>query len=184
MVQYMWFLVGYYNHVMNSINLELMQYASIKKLEKYSKTIHFMINKIELLNSHDNNIKYKMEIDYTTIYAKNEIKWSIPMMLNASRDYVKYFNDYLDRIFKYKNDLSQKKQNKILLMISILQLIALISVWNDYLSLLNPQNLQLDEGIINFFGNTENLLLINYEIPLIIMASFLIITLYLFLRRK
>ena len=99
----MWFLVDRYNEVMNTINLDLMQNASMKKLEKLSKIIHFMINKIELLNSYDNDIKYKMEIDYLNIYAKNEINWSIPILLNSSRDYVKYFKDYLDRIFKYKN---------------------------------------------------------------------------------
>lgn len=183
-IQYMWFLVDRYNEVMNTINLDLMQNTSMKKLEKFSKIIHFMINKIELLNSYDNDIKYKMEIDYPNIYAKNEVKWSIPILLNSSRDYVKYFKDYLDRIFKYKNDLSQKKQNNILLTISILQLIALISVWNDYLALLNPTNLELDNRIISFFGNNENLLVFNYFTPAMIVASFLIILLYLFVRRR
>ena len=183
-IQYMWFLLERYNHFMNEINLQLMQNDSIKNLQKYTQVIHFMINKIELLHLHDNNFKHSIEIDYQTIYKNNEERWSLPSLLLSAQRYVNFFKDYLDRIFRQKNDLSQKKQNNILLSISILQLVALISVWNDYLSLLNEENMNKSGKILQYFESTKELVTFNFFTPVYIFGVIILILVYLSIRKK
>jgi len=165
-IQYMWFLVERYNKIMNDINKQLMQTDSLKKLQEYSKLIHTMINKIELLSLHDMNFKHSIEVDID-IYEKNEKRWSISKLLEGSKQYVSFFKDYLDRLFSQKNALYQKKMNFILLGISFLQLLALVSVWNDYLATLNKNNLDVDSRLLYLFGSTtDNLLTFNLFVPL------------------
>lgn len=183
-IQYMWFLLERYNKLMNEINLELMQKDSLKALQEYAKIIHTMINKIELLSLHDNNFKHTIEIDYKTIYRENEQRWSILELLASSRQYINFFKDYLDRLFSQKNELFQKKQNYILLFISLIQLVALISVWTDYLSLLDKKNLNIDDRVLSVFINTENLLSFNVYLPMMLFSTMGVLLIWLFIRRK
>ncbi len=159
---------------MNGINREIMQTAMMPRLQYYARIIHEMINKIELLNLHDMNFKHSIEADIG-IYEKNEKKWSIPNLLKGSKQYVSFFKDYLDRLFAHKNTLFQKKMNLILFIISFLQLLALVSVWNDYLSMINESNLNIDERVLSFFGTTYSLTTFNIFVPvflMVIMAGF------------
>jgi hypothetical protein len=182
-IQYMWFLVERYNKIMNEINKYLMQTDSLKKLQEYSKSIHTMINKIELLSLHDMNFKHSIEVDID-IYEKNEKRWSIAKLLEGSKQYVSFFKDYLDRLFNQKNALYQKKMNFILLGISFLQLLALVSVWNDYLATLNKNNLDIDTRLLHLFGNTtDNLLTFNLFVPLGLIVIMVGFTIYLWKHR-
>jgi hypothetical protein len=179
----MWFLVERYNKIMNEINKYLMQTDSLKKLQEYSKSIHTMINKIELLSLHDMNFKHSIEVDID-IYEKNEKRWSIAKLLEGSKQYVSFFKDYLDRLFNQKNALYQKKMNFILLGISFLQLLALVSVWNDYLATLNKNNLDVDTRLLHLFGNTtDNLLTFNLFVPLGLIVIMIGFTIYLWKHR-
>jgi hypothetical protein len=182
-IQYMWFLVERYNKIMNEINKYLMQTDSLKNLQEYSKSIHTMINKIELLSLHDMNFKHSIEVDID-IYEKNEKRWSIAKLLEGSKQYVSFFKDYLDRLFNQKNALYQKKMNFILLGISFLQLLALVSVWNDYLATLNKKNLDIDTRLLHLFGNTtDNLLTFNLFVPLGLIVIMVGFTIYLWKHR-
>ena len=183
-IQYVWFLLRRYNKLMNEINLELMQKDSLKSLQEYAKIIHTMINKIELLSLHDNNFKHTIEIDYKTIYSDNEQRWSMLELLSSSRQYINFFKDYLDRLFSQKNELFQKKQNYILLFISLIQLVALISVWTDYLSILNKNNLTIDGRVLSIFSNTDNLLSFNVYLPVILFSTTGVLLAWLFIRKK
>lgn len=182
-IQYMWFLVERYNKLMNKINLDLMQDDSVKILNKYSKIINAMINKIELLNLHDKNFKHSIEADYQNIYKANERQWAIEELLESSKQYINFFKDYLDRLFQQKNELYQKRQNLILLAISILQLVALISVWTDYLALLDQNNLNLDSRFLNLFGNLDTLITFNLYTPVYFLFIIMTISYYLWQKR-
>ncbi len=165
-IQYMWFLVEKYYALMNGINKHLMQTDSLDILQKYAHFIHTIINKIELISLHDINFKHSIEVDID-LYEKNENKWSIPKLLEGSKQYVTFFKDYLDRLFKQKSANYQKKMNLILLGISFLQLLALISIWNDYLALLNKKNVNVDLRFLQLFDySSDKLLTFNLYIPI------------------
>ncbi len=183
-IQFMWFLIERYNKLMNQMNLELMQNDSMANLKKYSDIIHIIINKIEFLSLHDSNFKHSIEIDYQKIYIKNEQKWSLMESLASSKQYVVFFKDYLDRLFHQNNESFQKRQNYILLFISVLQLVALLSVWGDYLSLLNKNNLTIDDRLLSLFSTQQNLITFNLYIPIYIFIVILSILLYLFFKKR
>lgn len=178
-IQYMWFLVERYNKIMNNANKHITQTSSLKIIQAYLSLIHVMINKIELLGLHDMNFKHSIEVDID-IYEKNEKRWSIPKLLESSRQYVSFFKDYLDRSFNQKNVQFQKKTNLILLVISFIQVLALVSVWNDYLSTINKSNLDVDSRILNFFGGvSDNLMIFNLYVPLGLIIVILSFSIYL-----
>ena len=183
-IQFIWFLVERYNKLMNRMNLDLMQNSSMKNLRKYADTIHIMINKIEFLSLHDSNFKHSIEIDYQNIYSDNEKKWSIENSLSSSKKYVSFLKDYLERLFNQKNDLFQKRQNRILFLISTLQLVALLSVWGDYLQLLKNKGTGLDERLKNIFQTPQELLDFNLYLPIYIGGFIVLVFLYLFFRRR
>jgi len=100
--------------------------------------------------------------------------------LASSKQYVGFFKDYLDRLFHQKNDSFQKGRNYILLFISVIQLVALLGVWGDYLALLDKKNLNTDDRLLNVFDNSQNLLTFNLYIPIYIFVVIFCIILYFF----
>ncbi len=183
-IQYMWFLVERYNKIMSRINSNLMEADSRNNIQKYTSVIHTMINKIEFLRLHDMNFKHAIEIDID-IYEGNEKKWSISKLLDSAKEYVTFFKDYLERLFNQKNALFQKKLNFILVAISFMQLLALVSVWNDYLSTVNASNLNVDKRIIHIFGNdVSSLLNFNIYVPLVLLILMIGTSLYLWKSKR
>ncbi len=181
-IQYMWFLVERYNKIMSGINRKLMEIDSRQYLQKYISIIHTMINKIEFLRLHDMNFKHAIEVDIE-IYETNEKQWSVSVLLDAAKQYVSFFKDYLERLFNQKNAQFQKRLNFILIAMSFMQLLALISVWNDYLSISNQENLNVDPRIIHLFdffnSKVSGLLNFNLYIPFGLLAIIVIIIAYL-----
>ena len=160
---------------MSNINRKLIEIDSRKNLQKYIAIIHTMINKIEFLRLHDMNFKHAIEVDID-IYERNEKQWSVSVLLDAAKQYVSFFKDYLERLFNQKNALFQKRLNFILIAISFMQLLALISVWNDYLSIISQENLKVDSRILHFFNNVSGLLNFNLYVPvgLFVIIAFVV----------
>ncbi len=181
-IQYMWFLIERYNKIMSGINRKLIEVDSKTHLQKYILVIHTMINKIEFLHLHDMNFKHAIEVDIN-IYEKHEKQWSVSVLLEAAKQYVSFFKDYLERLYNQKNALFQKRLNFILIAISFMQLLALISVWNDYLSIINQGNLKVDPRVVHMFdffdGKVSGLLNFNLYIPIGLFAVFIVIIGYL-----
>ena len=181
-IQYMWFLVERYNKIMNGINRKLIEIDSRKHLQKYISIIHTMINKIEFLRLHDMNFKHAIEVDIA-IYEKNEKQWSVSLLLDAAKQYVSFFKDYLERSFNQKNALFQKRLNFILIAMSFMQFLALISVWNDYLATINQENLNVDSRMLHLFSlfgdNVSGLLNFNLFVPVGLLVIMLVIIGYL-----
>ncbi len=183
-IQYMWFLLERYNEIMSRINRTLLETDSEKRIGKYVSVIHTMINKIEFLRLHDMNFKHAIEVDID-IYEQNETKWSIAKLLDGLRGYVTYFKDYMERLYNRKNTVFQKRLNFILIAISFMQLLALVSVWNDYLSMVNLSNLNVDRRIIDIFGNdASSLLNFNLYMPVVLLVLMIMGSLYLWKSKR
>ena len=74
---------------------------------------------------------------------------------------------------------AQKRQNNILFVISLIQIIALVSVWNDYLSLLNESSIQNADELISLFNGIDNLMMFNGLMPLGLSSIVIISLLYI-----
>ncbi len=184
-MQYLWFLLNYYNNIMDKLNIEFMDKKQNTNIDFNNDLIDELINKIEMLVMHNERFSAAIEIDNELIYKKIEKKWNIFLSLNNSKQYITFFKDYLERTFTKKIVKSQKKQNRILFAISFLQIAALISVWNDYLSLLNEDNIKnIDEILFIFYNKKENLMLFNEYIPFSLFAFTIASIIYLVIKKR
>jgi len=183
-MQYMWFIIDFFNLMLDDLNIRVIERKD-KKLEQISDIIYEVINKIQLLNIHNERFSSAIEIDNTLIYKKIEPKWNIIKNLQTLKNYILIFKDYLERVFANKMAIVQRKQNRILFAISFLQIAALISVWNDYLSLLDESSIKnVDEILFLFFGKQENLVKFNEFIPLVLLLFTLIALIYLVIKKR
>jgi len=184
-MQFLWFLINYYNKFIDKINIDLLDKKNEIKLEEQNELISELINKIEMLVMHNDRFITAIEIDNELIYKHIEKKWNILNSLDNSKKYMTFFKGYLERVYSKKIAQAQKKQNRILFGISFLQITALISVWTDYLSLLNEQSIKnIDEILFLFSNSKENLMLFNKYIPLGLLSMTFIALLYLVIWRK
>ncbi len=179
-MQFLWFYLS------KQINLVLEKYYdtllyddSITKITEYSTKIDLVINKIELLNIFHQKFKLAIESD-CEIYYLIEKRWNIENMIHSSNNYIRFFQDYLNRIYTRKTSKTEQRQNKILLFLALFQFIALISVWNDYLSLLDDDLAKKADEIIPLFGSYRMLENINLYLPLGFIVAILFMILYIY----
>lgn len=183
-MQFLWYLLNQYNIMMDKLNVELLDKKNQKNLEKQNNLIDELINKIEMLLMYNENFSRAIELDNDLIYKKVEKKWNIFNSLDSSKNYITFFKDYLERTYTKKISKAQKKQNNILFVISLIQVIALVSIWNDYLSLLDEKSIKnVDEILFLFNGEINNLMLFNGIMPLGLSVILLIALFYMVLKK-
>ncbi|WP_085298258.1 hypothetical protein [Cognaticolwellia mytili] len=133
-MQYMWFQLGIISEALTNLNSVIRDLTiDTKHHDEQEALIDEYINLISHLIIHNENIKLTIESDKAAIYSVIEKVWNIESSIENSKMYVEFFKEYCHRIFTRKLAKSAKRQNKILFGISILQIVALLSVWNDYL---------------------------------------------------
>jgi len=178
-IQYLWFYLS------KEINPLLEKFhdkvtnnnVNLKGINQLIYNTHTLVHKVEILDLFNQKFKTAIEID-KNLYSLIEHKWNIENMLKSSNKYTSSFKEYLN--FLYNNKLSKinKKQNNILLFITLLQIITLISVWNDYLSLLDINSPKIINNL-SIFGNIKDLILFNKFLPvMLIMSIFIVLFFY------
>lgn len=157
-MQYMWFYLKEINVMLeNEYNKLIVNADSIVKLEEHVYMIDNYISKVEILTMHNENFKLAIEVDNELIYQKIQQRWNIENKLNNSNKYISFFKDYLTRLYSKKTSKIEQRQNKILFIISIVQLITLISVWNDYITLFENSNVLYENYITNGLSHYLNI---------------------------
>lgn len=181
-IQFMWFYLNGINAIMEKMNNAIIGDDTLKNLESQNRYIDILIHKVEILSLHNANFKTAIETDNERIYGKINPKWNVEQLLRTSNRYIAFFKDYLQRIYTRKTSRTEHRQSVILAFISILQLIALISVWNDYIALLNEENLGKADTLLFLFTRYEYLRYFNMFSPVLILL--IIIGLFFFFRRR
>ncbi len=182
-MQYLWFYLSkQINLILERKNDGILGDRSLSKITKYNDEIDTIINKIENLNIFNQKFKLSIETD-SNIYSIIESRWNIESMIKSSNNYVVFFKDYLSRLYIKKNSKTGQRQNRILLFISIFQFIALISVWNDYLQLLNDDLAKKAKGVLPLFGSAEFLTNFNLFLPFGLLVFIMFMFIYIY-RRK
>ena len=167
---------------MERLNNEIIGDDTLKNLEFQNRFIDVVIHKVEILSLHNANFKTAIEADNERVYKQISPKWNVEQLLRTANRYVAFFKDYLQRMYIRKTPQTEQRQNIILASISILQLVALISVWNDYLSLLNQDNIDKANELLVLFSRFEYLLIFNILSPLLILL--LIAGVFFYFRKK
>lgn len=183
-MQYMWFYLKKINFILEKQYTLIMSNNSLKNLEKHTIIIDELINKIEILILNNEKFKLIIEIDNEKIYSKIQSTWNIENTLSTSNKYINFFKDYLTRIYNKKSSKIEQRQNQILMYISIFQFVALISVWNDYLALLDTKLVSKVDKIIHIFGNNYNFEMFNYYLPVGFGLSIVLMIFYIYYNKK
>jgi len=179
-MQFLWFYLSkQINLILEYYNDTISQDNSIEILQDYSDKLDVIINKISNLNIFNQKFKLAIETD-SKIYNKIQGKWNIENMIQSSNEYIVFFKDYLSRLYNKKSSKLGQRQNTILLSISLIQFIALISVWTDYLSIVGIEAQQKATLILPFFGSYKELGLFNLYLPLILLFVILLMFVYIF----
>nr|WP_314468511.1 hypothetical protein [uncultured Campylobacter sp.] len=183
-MQYLWFYLSkQINLILESYNDDILKDNSISRIVEYGDKIDVVINKIENLNIFNQKFKLSIEGD-CKIYYEIEDRWNIENMIKSSNEYVAFFKDYLSRLYIKKSSKMDQRQNKILLFITLFQFIALLSVWNDYLALLNDELQKKAKGILPLFGSYENLGIFNLYLPIVFFVIILSMFIYIYRRKE
>lgn len=183
-MQYLWFYLSkQINHILEKFNDDIIFDESNKNIAKYNENINLLINKVEIMGIYHQKFKLSLESD-CDIFESIQQRWNIENMLSSSNSYILFFKDYLNRLYNKKTTKIEQKQNKLLFFISIFQFVALISVWNDYVSLLDDESKDKADEIIPLFGNSNNFEQFNLYLPLSFAMIIIIMIYYVFFTKN
>jgi hypothetical protein len=133
---------------------------------------------------HNENFKLTIEMDNGLILSQVESRWNIEKSLANAAQYIAIFKDYIDRLYAKPQAASASRQNSILFVIVCLQIIALLSVWTDFLSITDPALLAKGGPVKTAFDNTSNLLSFHSWLPTFLVVTIIILSAVGFFRRK
>jgi hypothetical protein len=176
-MQFVWFLTGFYIERLDAFNNEIIHRKKSEFFNKRIDEVDSYVNKIQFLIMHNENFKLTIEKDNELVLQKIQGNWNIENSLANANQYIAVFKAYLDRQYLKRQAASEARQNKILFVISCVQIIALISVWADYLVITNPEEKMLGGVLQRIFGNVDNLA--NFNVWLPIGLGFVILTITL-----
>ena len=132
-----------------------------------------MVNCIENAVYLNEGFKRSIEFRNDQVYKEVDRAWHLSGSLAQLRNFAIFIGDYLQREYQRRSSRAEKKQSNALFLISVLQIIALTSVWADYLSLLNMDELRdvVNEGVFSVvFGDAVFLQIFNAVVPVMLVV--------------
>lgn len=128
-----------------------------------------------------NNVQYELFLNAefarsmqadASILAYVDRKWSLTPSLNQLEVFVENLSGYLQRSYQRRASTSSRRQEVALFALSLLQLIALVSVWGDYLSLVSEYG-EKDFSVFPFalFASENALQAFNIALPLVLVVA-------------
>jgi len=183
-MQYLWFYLIKINKILDELNDDLNRSNQSTNMKEKVNLINILINKIEMLTMFNETFKFAIEIDKENIYQKIESRWNIEAQLEQSNKYISFFKDYLVRLHETKSAEIDNKRNIILFIITTLQFLALISIWNDYLSLLQHEGLhKTNRLLISIFNTDTSLKEFHSFLPISLIALLGLLIGYIFTKK-
>ncbi|MEH0690061.1 hypothetical protein H4F17_13470 [Vibrio cholerae] len=178
--QFMWNSVHSFNSIMDELNRKMLlgEFNSGKGID----LIDNYINKFELVRIHNQDMKMYFESDSELVFNNIEKKWTIKESLNEINGYISSFKEYTERSYQRKMEKSNQRQSKTLFIISCIQMLGLVSIWVDYLSLSKLESFVSSTGFVKG-GEKGFLLVFNTWFPIVLLASlFILVYMVLFKR--
>jgi hypothetical protein len=183
-MQFMWFITGFYLEILEKLNDDVNSKNTSVFLKKRLDDVDSYVNQIQFLIMHNEKFKLSIEADHELVLSKIEKSWNIEKSLENSAKYVSMFKEYLGQRHTKKQERATHRQNTILFIISCIQIIALLSVWADYLSITNAQTLPSVGPIAKIFNDPSSLLAFNFWIPAALSVVIFLIGVFTFFKRK
>lgn len=161
-IQYIWFSIKKLNVSLKNLNLKNLH------LEKNtSQLIHQLdeiINFTEMFLLFNEEFKLSIEGDYHLLYQHMENRWSISQNLKQTKQFISFLKEFIQRDHQQKTSRVDKKRNYILFIIALVQIITIISVWNDYLNLLHAY--KSHDIFFDIISTAETFSMMNMLLPI------------------
>lgn len=181
MMQFTWFYLKKFNRIMSDYNFLIEDKNNYRKINAIFDCVGALSNKIEVLNITNEIFKLDLEVDNKLIYEKVQGKWNIEQLMRQSNQFVVSFNGYVRRKMDIASLRSEKFKDSILIFISLVQVLALVSIWNDYLALLNERRAP---NYPDFIADSGSLEWVNAYGPTFLLAVVFVISVVFLIRRK
>jgi hypothetical protein len=178
-MQFMWFYIKTISPYFSRKIVSIICNNSQKGKAELETHIYSIMKRIEVLTIYNEQFKFSIEIDNERVYDRIQNRWSIEKTLKQLQKNAASFGAHISRDNQNMRDKSDQFKNTILAIISIIQILALTSIWNDHLSLIDRTA-----------SNTQPfyqpwLDLINYNLlPSLLIISSIIGLIFLLTRKK
>lgn len=133
-----------------------------------------IINFSEMFLLFNEEFKLSIEGDYHLLYRHIENRWSIPQNLKQTKQFISFLKEFIQREHQQKSSRVDEKRNYILFIIALVQIITIISVWNDYLNLLHAY--KSHDIFFDIISTAEAFSMMNMLLP-ITLVILIIVTL-------
>ncbi len=171
--QFVWSYLSMASNTIENLNIALQSKKHLELSKANKHMISAMIEKIQILSYDNEAFKRSIENEYDLIYKKFETSWHLASSLEAEEKYINNLNDYLNRAHMEESERINLRQSNILFVISLLQVLAFISIWSDFLDLGEKYGLPFFEMMgIDFAGISRAF---SVALPLILIATSLIL---------
>ena len=183
--QYMWSYLNAMYGLLDDINDRVMtcgHHAS--KIARLVDMMDDCIQKTQYLHLFHQGFLRAIESDNQNIYKKIESLWNLDASLEGTDTYVNNFKDLISRRHEKVLSAQQERQSKILFVISVIQIISLIGVWQTYIGLVSDDAYAASSRLVALFGSVENLMAFNTFLPVVFMLIALALWLFGFKRRS
>lgn len=178
-MQFMWFYIKIISPYFSRKIVSIICNNSQKGKSDLEANIYSIMKRIEVLTIYNEQFKFSIEIDNERIYDRIQNRWSIEKTLKQLQKNAASFGSHISRDNQNTRDKSDQFKNTILAIISIIQILALTSIWNDHLSLIDKTASDSQP----FYQPWINL--INYNLlPSLFIISSIIGLIFLLTRKK
>ncbi len=161
-IQYMWYSIKKLNVSLKNLNLKNLHHE--KNTKQLIHQLDEIINFSEMFLLFNEEFKLSIEGDYHLLYRHIENRWSIPQNLKQTKQFISFLKEFIQREHQQKSSRVDEKRNYILFIIALVQIITIISVWNDYLNLLHAY--KSHDIFFDIISTAETFSMMNMLLPI------------------
>lgn len=168
--QFVWSYLNIMSYIIENLNISLQEEKHLTLSQENKNLISTMSEKINILSYEIDKFKFSIEYEYEHTYKQFEDSWLLKSTLVSQEKYISNLNSYLSQVQAEYDNVSDIKQNNILFVISMLQLLAMVSVWCDFLDLTNYDETPFTDLISN-----SNMFIVYFPIVSIFIITIMLL---------
>lgn len=185
--QYLWCYLSTMSALVRDAEDSMLAKKFGKSSRNDSVSMDAIINSVQYTVFMNAGFKRAIESDGELIFKKVEKLWHLESSLGQLERFSEHLSGHLQRAYQRLSSDAERRQSNALFLLSALQILALLSVWTDYLSLLKDDTsaavMRLDPFSF-VFGGADALLGFNVALPLVLIGFSTMLILYVAISRR
>ena len=185
--QYLWCYLSTMSALVRDAEDSMLAKRFGKSSRKDSVSMDAIINSVQYAVFMNAGFKRAIESDGELIFKKIEKLWHLESSLGQLEKFSEHLSGHLQRAYQRFSSDAERRQSNALFLLSALQILALLSVWADYLSLLKGDAAAMAMRLDPFslvFGGVGGLQWFNAVLPLVLIAFSTLLILYVAISRR